>query len=322
MILIISESNDVTTSAVMEWLHASGQTVLRINECDRISHCTLSNSGVTISIAKLNGSSYTAPLTQFTANWYRKGGLNFNTWLEQQIETAHIDRYIKDELRIIADYMHYLLTQGNHLGSSFSSRLNKLFVNHLANSVGLQTPAYIISSDTNALRRFLHTHPQSITKAISENFYIRADDSFIISYTEPVQEADLGIYPLHIKPSLLQQRIEKKYELRIFYLNGKCYSAAIFSQGDDQTKVDFRKYNWSKPNRTVPFSLPPDIEKKIHRLMQQLHLNTGSIDMIVSKDNEYIFLEINPVGQFGMVSYPCNYYLEKKVASFLAAQAN
>ncbi len=51
--------------------------------------------------------------------------------------------------------------------------------------------------------------------------------------------------------------------------------------------------------------------------MDKLDLNCGSIDMIVNTKNEFIFLEVNPVGQFGMVSEPCNYFLEKKVAEFL-----
>ena len=51
--------------------------------------------------------------------------------------------------------------------------------------------------------------------------------------------------------------------------------------------------------------------------MKYVNLNTGSIDMIVTKENEYIFLEVNPVGQFGMVSQPCNYYLEKKITEYL-----
>jgi D-alanine-D-alanine ligase-like ATP-grasp enzyme len=48
--------------------------------------------------------------------------------------------------------------------------------------------------------------------------------------------------------------------------------------------------------------------------MQKLKLNTGSIDMIYTNDSKFIFLEVNPVGQFGMVSKPCNYNLEKKIA--------
>ena len=32
-----------------------------------------------------------------------------------------------------------------------------------------------------------------------------------------------------------------------------------------------------------------------------------------------VFLEVNPVGQFGMVSLPCNYQLEKRIAQYLIA---
>ena len=72
-----------------------------------------------------------------------------------------------------------------------------------------------------------------------------------------------------------------------------------------------------KPNRTVPFKLPPDIEAKVARLFALVKLNTGSVDFIVDQQGRFIFLEINPVGQFSMVSVPCNYFLEKMVATTL-----
>jgi hypothetical protein len=46
-------------------------------------------------------------------------------------------------------------------------------------------------------------------------------------------------------------------------------------------------------------------------------MNCGSLDLIYSIDNEFVFLEVNPVGQFGMVSKPCNYNLEKILAKEL-----
>jgi len=52
--------------------------------------------------------------------------------------------------------------------------------------------------------------------------------------------------------------------------------------------------------------------------MKKINLDNGSIDIIVDNNGKYYFLEINPVGQFGMVSIPCNYYLEKKIANYLA----
>jgi glutathione synthase/RimK-type ligase-like ATP-grasp enzyme len=51
--------------------------------------------------------------------------------------------------------------------------------------------------------------------------------------------------------------------------------------------------------------------------MLQLELTTASIDLIVDLNENYVFLEVNPDGQFGMISYPCNYYLEKEIANQL-----
>jgi hypothetical protein len=39
--------------------------------------------------------------------------------------------------------------------------------------------------------------------------------------------------------------------------------------------------------------------------------------MIVTPEGEYVFLEVNPTGQFGWVSDNCNYYLEEKIANHL-----
>jgi D-alanine-D-alanine ligase-like ATP-grasp enzyme len=51
--------------------------------------------------------------------------------------------------------------------------------------------------------------------------------------------------------------------------------------------------------------------------MKELNLNSGSIDFIKTKSGQYVFLEVNPVGQFGMTSYPCRYGIEKEMALFL-----
>lgn len=51
--------------------------------------------------------------------------------------------------------------------------------------------------------------------------------------------------------------------------------------------------------------------------MKKMNLDTGSIDMIVTPELEYVFLEVNPVGQYDMVSVPCNYHLHSKIAKIL-----
>ncbi|MCC6180667.1 MAG: hypothetical protein IT237_02420 [Bacteroidia bacterium] len=85
----------------------------------------------------------------------------------------------------------------------------------------------------------------------------------------------------------------------------------------EQTEIDFRKYNSEFPNRTVPYELPSEVKQKILNLMKLADLNCASLDLILDEQLNHIFLEINPVGQFGMTSRPCNYYLEKVIANTL-----
>jgi glutathione synthase/RimK-type ligase-like ATP-grasp enzyme len=133
-----------------------------------------------------------------------------------------------------------------------------------------------------------------------------------------VDDQNIAKIPDLFAESLFQALIPKKYEIRSFFFQDKFYSMAIFSQNDDQTKVDFRNYNWKKPNRNVPFQLPAWLEDKLYKLMKLLGLHSGSFDLIFTPEGEYVFLEVNPVGQFGMVSIPCNYGLEKILAEYLA----
>jgi ATP-GRASP peptide maturase of grasp-with-spasm system len=322
MILILSESNDTTTSLVMEWLIYRGETVVRLNECDRMEAFTISNGDVSLRFHQLSTDQAVAfRISEVKSFWFRKQGFNLKQWLDQAFHHKDIEQYVERELRICAEYTHFLLSQKPNLAISFNASLNKLTVNHLAKEVGLLIPDNLISTQKEALRNFLASQPGAITKAISESFFIQAGDQFIVSYTEDAAEPDLDMYPDNMMPVLLQAKVQKQYELRIFYLDGQCYSTAIFSQRDRQTATDFRKYNYTKPNRTVPYALPADIAEKLDRLMRRLKLKTGSIDMLVSVTGEFIFLEVNPVGQFGMVSEPGNYFLEKKVADYLATTA-
>jgi D-alanine-D-alanine ligase-like ATP-grasp enzyme len=95
---------------------------------------------------------------------------------------------------------------------------------------------------------------------------------------------------------------------------------AIFSQRNNRTSIDFRRYDEERPNHSVPFNLPADIKQKLRRFMREIDLDSGAIDMIYNNNGNYCFLEVNPVGQFGMISFPCNYKIEKKIAEILIQQ--
>jgi glutathione synthase/RimK-type ligase-like ATP-grasp enzyme len=116
--------------------------------------------------------------------------------------------------------------------------------------------------------------------------------------------------------------VEKKYEVRVFYIDGESYCLATFSQGDPKTEIDYRRYNKEKPNRNASFLLPGEVQMKLNILMKSLGLKTGSIDLIVTPDDEFVFLEVNPVGQFLNIEELGNYNLCGKIAGYLTKVSN
>lgn len=136
-------------------------------------------------------------------------------------------------------------------------------------------------------------------------------------YTSVVNDDDIKALSDTFFPSLFQRYIAKKFELRVFYLDNEFHSCAIMSQLDPQTMVDFRDYNKLKPNRIEPFLLPSNIKNKINLLMKKNNMRLGVIDLIYGEDNKYVFLEVNPIGQFGNISRYCFSNLEKIIAKKL-----
>ena len=206
------------------------------------------------------------------------------------------------------------VTSPNH------GNLNKLTVLKKAVESGIDVPKTIVCSTKQELRRFIEDNNIVITKDLTIPYLFLFEHEAAASKTIIVNSSFLDKMPDIFKPSLFQRLVIKEYEIRSFYFDNKFYSMAIFSQLDDETKIDFRNYNQNKPNRFVPYKLPNELEMKLETLMKKMSLFSGSIDLIKEKNGGYIFLEINPVGQFGMTSLPCNYYLEKIIASYLITE--
>lgn len=182
----------------------------------------------------------------------------------------------------------------------------------IAQKYGLTIPKFIITNNLDNL-----DSENYISKPLSEATHFLTKNFVYTMYTKKIRSIKEKFLP-----SLFQENIQKKYEIRSFFIENTFFSMAIFSQNDKQTQVDFRKYNFNKPNRNIPYKLPTEIEDKLKKLMNELQLKTGSIDIIKGNDGEYYFLEVNPVGQFGMTSKPCNYNIEKVISNILYKKLN
>jgi ATP-GRASP peptide maturase of grasp-with-spasm system len=276
--------------------------------------------------ARLSADGRHARASEVRAVWYRRGGrldlFSVEPAVEDREVSSQLDAHLKDELRETAGSLHAMLGHAPWLTRPTQRKVNKVAALQAAVRAGLQVPATIITNSRAELQAFQARHGRIITKSISDGTAFKIGDSKYTIYTEEVQPADVDQLPPTTLPTLAQELLEKAYELRIFYLAGTCYPMAIFSQRDARTSLDFRHYNPERPNRNVPYRLPADVAARVRSLMEAMQLSTGSLDMVRTRDGRLVFLEVNPVGQFGMVSAPCNYYLEKAVAQHLIALEN
>ncbi|RBL89292.1 grasp-with-spasm system ATP-grasp peptide maturase [Chitinophaga flava] len=325
MVLIISKDMEPSTDKVIDWLYYLGIPFRRINGVDLLSPDL--PASLTISQEKLDVhfmGDVKADLSEITAVWYRRDA----TWhvLEAPIAAIRNEAYYNDivlhlnnETSIAKKALYsFLNIEKKVLGNFGKSTLNKIEILALAKGVGLDVPATLITRSKADVRNFIDSHGPVITKALWESPGILIQKEQLesyTSYTEEITPEIMEAIPETFYYSLFQEKLEKELDLRIFYLDGTCYAMAIFSQLNNQTKVDFRKY---ANNRNVPYHLPETVTQHITQLMQLLQLNTGSVDIVKTKDGRYAFLEINPVGQYDMTSVPCNYQLDKKIAQFLS----
>lgn len=312
MILILSRTDDYDTNLVIEWLRFYKIPFFRLNDEELMNGLT--------KLKYFNNEIYLSndleiKLNEIKVVWFRKFG--FLTDFENDLgRNSDIMNYVTNEFKSLSTYLIDLLRDKKWL---FNRKLvvSKLEMLDKANKAKLNCPNTLICTSKSDLNIFfLKNNKSLITKSIGDAKYIKHENNCFNFQTHII--TDIRKFKSKFSPSFFQEYVEKEIEIRTFYLDGKCYSMAIFSQNNEKTKLDFRNYDLQNPNRFVPYKLPDLLEEQIDEFMKSINLNTGSLDIIKSsKNGKFYFLEVNPSGQFGMTGNPCNYNLHQKVANYL-----
>lgn len=314
MILIISSEYDVTTNKTIAWLSSLNAKYTRLNSQNVSSLDSFHINNNSSSKLKINS----IDSTTISVIWHRRGRLrhiplNLNNFKE-------ISHYLKKEEDSLIKSIEFFLKHNSNYIGSYLKEIENYKINHLlhAKKVGLTIPKTLITTKKNELFKFYSKHKKIITKDIRYPVQISFPNGHLSSSGTFILKKDMiDTMNSNFAPILIQKYIEKQFEIRCFYHDKLHFAMAIFSQNDDKTKIDYRNYNDEIPNRCVPFDLPLKIVRKLNLFMELSELRTGSVDLIYTKTKEYVFLEVNPMGQFDWLSKNCNYYIEKNIAKNL-----
>ncbi|HVS89400.1 MAG TPA: hypothetical protein VHF01_14435 [Candidatus Acidoferrum sp.] len=194
-----------------------------------------------------------------------------------------------------------LPAQPHRLGAS--SAYNKLHQLAVAGQLGFTVPRTLV---TNSPKRFLEFYEQCESQVVSKHAAMlrpARDGEDCMGFTYPVQRRNAADYQaIRYAPIIFQEEVPKKLELRVTVVAAKVFPAAIQSQESRLLRHDWRHYHdFGESKYYSVHTLPEKIEGLCVRLVETLGLCFGAMDLILTPEDEYVFLEVNPNGQWGWI---------------------
>jgi len=309
----LSESRDLSTNDVMKWCKIKGYDTRRINYDDRNLQIHIAEN-----YANVSTSFDTFSIESDSICWFRRADFPpIYIPSEKNLVEQEKKVFSFTEKRQTYNALKYWIINNCKCSSEFfNDSFNKIDVLMKAKQSGIKVASWIVTDNRDCAISFAK-HYESIASKPFTTFFLHTQNASYKNLTERHTYSELQLFPPNFIPRIFQEYIEKKYELRSFYFHETFFTYAILSQNNPKTAIDFRNYDNDKPNRCIPFELSPEYRMKLISLMQKLKLDTGSFDILVDNNDDYYFLEVNPVGQFGYGSYECNFNIEEFIVNTL-----
>lgn len=292
VILVLSNKWDISTDYIVENLRKRNCTFLRINTEDLI------NSKNTVSFPKF---SFLIKDKKFdlTKNLQsvllRRPGRPFEFSENKKPSSA--------TLRFITDQWHSFISGLESIPDVLwinDPRKNsyaEMKINQLASAekIGFKIPETCITNNKEDFLEFAKScSDKVIAKALYSPLIQDNKEEFFIFSNRLTNFSDIDENELSLSPTIFQKEIQNKIDYRITIVGSSCFSAEIAYE--DKSVLDWRKIKDKIQFKSC--TIPQDIEEKCVKLVSDLGLVFGAIDLVKSNDN-YYFLEINPNGEWG-----------------------
>ena len=294
-ILIITNDHDEHADAVIRELNARDVPVFRFHPEEFPHACSLSLDIRDGHVqGEIRSGSHAVALDDVCAAWYRRAR-NLFEGRRLSLTSEKLDNYVRAQstatLAALCECLDTLWVGHPH-------KLRRAEVKALqlvkASQAGLKTPHTLISNAATQVRMFvdaLGNEECAIKPLVALG--VTDADGYRLPLTTTLP-AGHSLDSVAAAPTIFQPYVEKAFELRCVVIGERIFAAKINSQATAATRVDWRA---GEAEHEV-FALPEQVEASIRRLMASFGLNFASLDMIVTPDGEFVFLELNPNGQW------------------------
>lgn len=315
MILLISNELDFTSDKLVGCINKLGGEVFRFNTektGDKFSlGLDIIDGNHDGFISSANGR---VNLSEIGSIFYRRP--KTPSW--EDYDTGLRD-FMKEESNALVRWMCTLMKDRFWISEPYSvkraeSKFDQLIV---ANKLGFCVPKTCITNDPIKSRAFYQSCGNKvIVKTLRAGSYKKGPDVYH-SYSTVISDSNASsLDNVKVLPCILQEYIPKDVELRVTVVGEEVFTCAIHSQSTILTKDDWRRYDLDNTPHTV-FDLPGSIKSHCVDIVKHFGLVYGAIDLILTPAGQYVFLEINPNGQWFWIEEMTGLKITESIARML-----
>ncbi|RQP25496.1 ATP-dependent carboxylate-amine ligase [Albitalea terrae] len=319
MILVVTEPSDRTANQVIAKLKARGADVARFDPADFPSRASMSvaldaRGGQTVTLTQAGER---IALHELGALWYRRP--------HAPVPHAEVDEAHRGYLE--AECAHWMWDIWNLLPCRIVPATPSVIARAdlkaaqlaIAGAVGFELPPTLVSNDPDEFLDFYRRHQGRVISKAPSTLFNNHFGGALARYTEPVDRFELGhAQSIRFGPVIFQAYVPKRIELRITIVGRRVFAAEIHSQQSQRARHDWRHYDLANTPH-ARHCLPAEIEQCCLLLVQRLGLCYGAIDMIVTPEGRYVFLEINPNGQYQWIEHLTGLPISEAMCDLLMA---
>jgi glutathione synthase/RimK-type ligase-like ATP-grasp enzyme len=323
MVLIITQSNDPHTDQVIKRLQQAGIPSVRF-EPDKFptqSVITMTfGNGKSSKVLHTSRVEDAIDLDDVKSVWKRRmRSVNPSNALSE-IDAAFSRR---ESEHIVRGLWHLL--KDRFWVNPFENDLaahSKPYQLEIASQLGMTIPATLVTNDPDQIEDFFERCSGKMIYKPFQFHSIHLEGVTHIVYTSMVSRQDMLDFrsSIELAPNLFQEYIPKHSELRVTMFGHDIVAVEIDSQATSTTQIDWRRYAEGTPHR--PYQLPSYVEDQLREYMDRLGLVFGCIDMILTPDGRYVFLEVNPSGQWYWLEEILDIPLADKFTKLLTSPMN
>lgn len=309
-ILILSSIYDFSTDLVTQNLEKRGIGYLRLNKENFSDYrITVIPDEVLMKIEGHGGSFVVNDSVQSV--WYRQPIFLRNTpgeslTVKEQLIRSQWMGFLRS-LSIFKNAQWMNWPQSTYLAETKAYQLLE------AHKLGFSIPKTKIGNNVEDFKCFAG---DVIIKSL-DTVLLREGNDCLFTYSTVKQPHELCDEEVCDAPLTVQEYVFPKTDIRVTVVGDKVFAVKITSQGSS-IEEDWRVISRDKVEYT-DIALPYEINCFCLRLVKNLGLNFGAIDLVES-NGKYIFIEINPTGEWGWIVTP-ERRIDTCIADWLAGES-